>query len=62
MVWTVPDTPKKSGKPVRLDYKQAKELERRNLSQFRGLTSGGRNMKTALFLSVALMGVNTEEM
>ena len=32
MVWTVPDTPKKSGKPVRLDYKQAKELEKKNLS------------------------------
>ncbi len=27
--------------PVRLDYKQAKELEKKNLSQFRGLTSGG---------------------
>ena len=40
MVWTVPDTPKKSAKPVRLDYKQAKELEKKNLSQFRGLTSG----------------------
>lgn len=39
--WEVKDAPKKSAKPVRLDYKQAKELEKRNLSQFRGLTSGG---------------------
>ncbi len=41
--WEVKDAPKKSAKPVRLDYKQGKELEKRNLSQFRGLTSGAES-------------------